>query len=48
MNKSSIDYSEIAGLAIAQSRLSCKADKTNEEDAALVWLATRINELRSK
>jgi hypothetical protein len=48
MTKSSIDYSEIAGLTIAQSRLSCKSDKTNEETVVRAWIVTRINELRSK
>lgn len=48
MTKSSIDYSEIAGLTIAQSRLSCKSDKTNEEGIVMSWLIARINELRSK
>lgn len=48
MTKSSIDYSEIAGLDIAQSRLGCKSDKTNEEGIVMAWLVNRIKELRSK
>lgn len=48
MTKSSLDYSEISGLTIAQSRLRCKSDKTNEEAVVIAWLNARIDELRSK
>jgi len=48
MSKSSIDYAEIAGLAVALSRLGCKPDKTNEEGIVSVWLTSRLIELRSK
>lgn len=48
MSKSSIDYSELAGLATALSRLSCKDNISIEEGIVMSWLNTRINELRSK
>lgn len=48
MAKSSIDYSEIAGLAVAVSRLSCKPGITNEEGLVLTWLENRLTQLRAK
>ena len=48
MSKSSIDFSEIAGLAIALSRLGCKPNHSNEEIVVLAWLSARVSELRSK
>ena len=48
MAKSSIDYSEIAGLTIALSRLNCKSDKSNEEGIVAAWLTARIAELNAK
>lgn len=48
MSKSSIDYSELSGLAVALSRLSCKPIKTDEEELVVSWLSNRVSELRSK
>lgn len=48
MAKSSIDYSEIAGLTVALSRLGVKTLRSNEEGVVLAWLSSRLDELRSK
>jgi len=48
MAKSSIDYSELAGLSIALSRLGCKPNHSNEDVVVLAWLNARVDELRSK
>lgn len=48
MSKSSIDYSELAGLSIALSRLGCKPSQTNEEGLVIAWLTLRVTELSSK
>jgi len=48
MAKSSIDYSEVAGLSVALSRLRCKSDKSNEEYTVITWLNDRISELNKK
>ena len=48
MAKTSIDYSEIAGLSTALSRLHCKQPKSTEENIVEAWLSNRIAELRSK
>lgn len=48
MSKSSIDYSELAGLSVSLARLSCKPNKSNEEGIVITWLTQRLDELRSK
>ncbi len=48
MSKSSIDYSEIAGLAVALSRLTSKKVLSSSEQQVSTWLTARLLELRSK
>lgn len=48
MAKSSIDYSEVAGLSVALSRLNCKSDRSKEEETVITWLRDRIGELNKK
>ena len=48
MSKSSIDYSELAGLAIAMSRLSTKAILTTDDKVVYKWLEHRVQTLKKK
>lgn len=47
MSKSSMDYSEIAGLDVALARLACKQDKTETDSIVIYWLTQRLQELRA-
>ena len=48
MSKSSIDYSELAGLNIAISHLSAQSTLSEQDKIAYRWIESRVQALKNK
>lgn len=48
MSKSSIDYSELAGLNIAISRLSAQSTLSEHDKIVYSWMESRVQALKNK